>query len=316
MEYKTYKTLTFENENDILKSWLACRKRTKQEYATIGDFKFPGFWTVQNYKNDCLMLGLAIFFEILFLTLVFSMAGVQTFLIIMASVSVVIDIVGAYWHHSKRSDISVAQLKHNIEEYLHRIGKRALGSVTDKEKSVAELKNSPFRILGVVVIILSYFVKIFVAGITFHLPIIVFASVVIFGFVAYIHLYHTGYAWVAWRKFYPALDKKVKKHRDIRPDTLIDDNDDFKWTKIEEIPVGITLLEIKRRIFSQYEIYDCIVKIEDEWNLKIWKHQFWDDADMLNFINSSDSDKHSLSDKAKAFVASEICSKDFLRQIK
>ena len=319
MLYKGFRNLM--PNSDIKDAWLATNKgSTSFEIgAQRSEFRFPGFWTIKNFSSDVTMFYIAIFFEIVFLLLIFTQAGVQLFLIIASLLSVIIDFISALAHNSKRKEISIACLKVNIAKYLFKLDRVTNPEVRQEEKELKKYKNNVWRITGAVLIVMSWLVKIFVTAITFGLPIIIFASVVIFGFVAYIHLFHTGYAFSGFR-FYSSLKKILYQGNTnfVGKDT----DNDFDYVALgndKEIKdAGVTLFEIKNKIEGvNIPVYDSLVhNMQDGiWQIKKWKYHFWDDKDMENFIKSSDDSHRALAPEAQAFVAYKVCQLHFLTNI-
>ena len=318
MLYKGFRNLM--PNSDIKDAWLATNKGSTpfEIGAQRGEFRFPGFWTIKNFSSDVTMFYIAIFFEIVFLLLIFTQAGVQLFLIIASLLSVIIDFIAALAHNSKRKAISIACLRANIAKYLFKLNKVTDPEVRQEEKELKKYKNDVWRITGAVLIVISWLVKIFVTTITFGLPIIIFASVVIFGFVAYIHLFHTGYAFAGFR-FYSSLNKILYQGNTnfIGKDT----DNDFAYVLLgndsELQEAGVTLFEIKNKIENvNISVYDSLVHMPDgTWQLKKWKYHFWDDKDMENFIKSADDKFRALAPESQAFVAYKICQLHFLANI-
>jgi len=320
MFYKGYRNLI--PDADIKDAWLATNKGSAplEIGAQKKEFQFPGFWTIKNYSSDVTMFYIALFFEVLFLFLIFTQAGVQLFLIIASLLSVIIDFISALAHNSKRKEITIASLQLNIANYLLKLNKVTVPDVKQKERELKKHKNNIWRITGAVLIVVSWLVKIFVTIITFGLPIIIFASVVIFGFVAYIHLFHTGFAFSGFR-FYSSLKKILYQGNT----NFIDENgvpkntdNDFEYVALgndKEIQaVGVILFEIKNKIEDvNIPVYDSLVHMQDgTWQIKKWKYHFWDDSDMKNFIMSADDNHRALASEAQAFVAYKICQLHFL----
>ncbi len=314
MEYKGFKGII--PSTDTQSKWLLTRKRTEQEFVTIGDFKFPGFWTIQKYKNDKFLFRLAIFLEVLFLaSFFFLLGGVDIIFTVIAIVCVALDLIGAFFHYKNGDNISRAQLKLNNERYLKLINKSDDNKIQQKEHKLRKEKNKTIRKIGVAIIILSILGKILGSVVIFELPVLIVASVIIYCFVAYIHINHSGFWFAGWN-YYRAMDKQLIEELEKNDDIKIknDPTADYHRTEVENIPPNVTLKEIKYIIFPETNVTDSLdyVETEKKWYYNKWRYHFWDDIDLENFINSKDDKNTVLSDAAKAFIAADITNRRFL----
>lgn len=321
MLYKGFRNLI--PDVDTKDVWLAANKGDTP--LEIGErhklFRFPGCWTVKNYNGNVSMFWIAMFFEIAFLLLIFTQAGIQLFLVITSLLSVIIDFISALAHNSKRKEITKERLElsslkylRNLQKFTDPLQKVTDPQVRDQEEVVKKYENNVWRWIGRILIVISWLVKIFVTTVTFGLPIIIFASVVIFGFVAYIHLFHTGYAFLGSR-FYSKLNKIAKKSGN-KAYMGKDTDADFDYIMLGTIN-DVTLFEIKHKVEDiDINVYDSLVKMDDgTWAIKKWKYQFWDDEDIENFIKSSDEQYRALSPDAQAFLLYKIYECVFRPQI-
>ena len=305
MLYKGFRNLI--PDGDMKDAWLATNKgRMPIEIGERGkEFRFPGCWTVKKYNSDVSMFWIAMFFEIAFLLLIFTQAGIQLFLVITSLLSVIIDFISASAKNSKRKEIIKERLELSTIKYLRKLQRTTDPQVREQEKVVKRYEYNAWRIVGTVLIVVSWFVKILVTTLTFGLPIIIYASVVIFGFVAYIHLFHTGYAFLGFR-FYSKL-KKIARRDGNKTFVGKDTDADFDYIMLGTIN-DVTLYEIKHKVEDvDINVYDALVKMDDgAWVIKKWKHHFWDDEDMGNFIKSSDDQHMALNPEAQAYLVYKI----------
>lgn len=312
MNYKGYKGVIPAPETT--RKWLLTRKRSEDDFLTFGDFKFSGFYTVQNYRSDRLFFSIAFILEILFLVAVSIMVGgFDLLLSLSAFACIALDFIGAFFYHKNSDKICKAQLELNIEKYNKKIGRSDGLNTTKLNYKLKKEKRISSRIIGAILILFSALLKIVGSFILFELPVFTIALTFIYCFVAYIHIYHTGFWFAGW-KFFGAMDKHLIT--ELQNDTIKGRNteDDFERKEVENLPVNIKLKQIKYNIFKENDIYDSLQYNEDEdkWVYRIWKHHFWDDDDLINFINSKD-DKHGvLTDSAKAFIAADISERKFL----
>jgi hypothetical protein len=314
MEYKGYKGI--KPETDTIKKWLFTRKRSADEFLTIGDYKFSGIYTTQNFKSDAVFFWIALICEIGFLVAVSIMVGgFDILLSLSALVCVVLDFIGAFFYHKNENEICKAQLKLNIERYKMNTKQ---GSTSDevniKIDTIELLKKEPARTLGISLIIVSAILKILGSAVLFEMPVFTIVLTVIYCFVAWIHIKKTGF-YFSGRKFFKAMDRELNKHiKNGSNDSIkkLDQESDFEPWEVENIPTNVELKEIKMHIFSDTKIYDSLQKKNDKWLYRKWKHHFWDDGDLQKFINSKDDNNDVLSDSAKAFIAADITERRFL----
>lgn len=307
MEYKGY--MGIKPSQDTRDKWLLTRKLSHHEFKTIGSFIFPGFWTIEKYKTDRFFFRLAIFFEIIFLfSIFFLLGGVDILISVLAFSAVVVDLFGAFLHYKNGDNICRTQLKLNIENYLKGIKLSDNDKVKRKEFEFHLEKNNLTRKIGVLLILLSVLVKIVSSVVVFELPGLIFAAIVIYSFVAYIHINHSGYWFAGWN-YRTAMKKQLLIELSSQDDLKNKcSEDDFVLTEVENIDSSIILKPIRHIIFRDSDIFDSLVFNEDQnkWYYRKWKHHFWDDNDVMNFINSRSKDNSVLSDSAKAFIACDI----------
>ena len=72
---------------------------------------------------------------------------------------------------------------------------------------------------------------------------------------------------------------------------------------------------LMRESFKENNIFDSIIKVENKWYYRKWKHHTWDDADLFDFVNSKNSNSDVMSDDAKAFLSADIAERYFLNQL-
>lgn len=312
MEYKGYKGIIPKQKT--LDQWFYTRKRSKADFLPIGSFKFPGMRTTQKFWNDGVFFWLAVLLEVGFLIAVSIMVGgFDFFLSIAAVLCVALDFLGAYSHHKNADEISKAQLSLQIEEYKLGIGRTNSDNLKKKREQLQRLRNSLNRKLGITLILVSAFLKVFGSAILFEIPTFTIVLTVLYAFVAWIHVMKTGF-YYSGNRFYSSLNRDLSKHIDT-DDTLQKKNseEDFERFEIENIPSGVELRAIKRRIFENVDIFDSLHQIDGKWGYRFWKHHRWDDDDMVKFIHSQDKDGHVLQDAAKAFIAVDVWERNLLK---
>jgi len=312
MNYKGYKGI--EPTTETLNKWLLTRKRSEGEFLTFGDFKYSGFYTVQNYRSDRLFFRIAFILEILFLFAVSIMVGgFDLLLSLSAFACIALDFIGAYFYHKNSDKICKAQLALNIEKYNKKIGRSNGNNIGKLDQTLKSEKIKASRIIGATLILFSALLKIVGSFILFELPVFTIALTFIYCFVAYIHIYHTGYWFAGWR-FFSAMDKQLISELKVDPISGINTEFDFDCWEVENLPAEIKLKEIRYNIFKENNIYDSLQynKEDNKWSYHKWHHHFWDDADLINFINSKDDKNGVLTDAAKAFIAADISQRKFL----
>lgn len=317
MEYKGYKGV-IPNIDTTVKKWLYTRKRSEHEFLTIGNFKFSGIYTVQNFKSDWLFFWIAFICEVGFLILIsILLGGFDPLISLSALACVSLDFIGAFFRHKNEDEICKAQLKVNIERYKREINRSTNDDVKIKESHLRTLKSNSYRIFGSSLIILSAIVKIFGSIILFEIPALTITLTVIYCFVAWIHIFKTGF-YISAVRFYSSLKKDLAEHiRNGNNDTIKkkDKDEDFDKWELENVPDNTNLKEIRMYVFQSSNIYDSLINEGGKWMLRKWKHHKWDDNDLQNFIDSQDAKGGVLSDNAKSFIASDISERRFLNLI-
>ena len=326
MLYKGFRNLITNSsinaalKNDIKDAWLATNKgrAPEEKGSTNKQFQFSGYWTIKNYNSDVTMFCIAMFFEIAFLLLVFMTAGFQLNLVIPAILSVAVDFISALGHTKNRSDITKSRLKLDIAEYQYRLSLISLPTVNTFKNELKKYKNNIFHILGTIFIVLSWLVKIYVTAATYALPIFIFAAIVIFGFVAYIHQFHTAYFFLG-SMYYSKLKKTLVYGNNVFSGQDHPIND-FLHIPLDNVG-NVILFEIRKKIENgvNIDVYNSLVKEEIDgkttWSIKLWRHNFLDDKDMLEFLVSCDTQGRALAQDAQAFILSEISQKVFLNNV-
>ncbi|MFZ1515881.1 MAG: hypothetical protein WAT21_10800 [Saprospiraceae bacterium] len=327
MEYKKYKGVIPESQT--VKKWLMTRKYSESEFIPIGKFEFPGFYTTQNYKWDGIFFWLAFIFEIGFLVTITLLIGGWDMLLSLSAIScVLIDYFGAYFHHKNQDEICRAQLALNVQKHKDIVAGAGTDEVKKKKDKLDTLKVKPSRILGLILILGSAFTKVIGSAILFEIPALTLALTIVYCFVAYVHIYKTGF-YVSGYYFYKALDRDLREHimkNDAITLNQVDPEKDFDKTKVENIPKDVSLTTIRLAVFDNLGIFDSLIyennntdkdsnslsRTDGAWYYVKWKHHFWDDSHMLKFINSKSESGEVLSDNAKAFIAADISERNFL----
>jgi hypothetical protein len=316
MNYNGYKEIIPSKET--IERWMYTRKLAAHDYFVVGDFKFPGFFTTQGLKTDRLLFWIAFIIEVGFLGLVsYLVGGFDLLLSLGALGTVVVDVIGALMHRTKQNEICKAQLELSVLEYGLKTNQGPLkGDIDKQEEYLKVLKGNFWRGLSKFIIIFSALVKIAGLAVILWIPSLTIAMVLLFSAVAYVHINHTGFYISAWR-FKSSLKADYAKQISKRANNK-DRNTEADYTprEIEGILSGVSLREIKKAVYSEHGISDSIIKVKDgeqtKWHYRLWKHHFWDDQDLKEFVVSTDSESHPLSEAAKAFILANYCEDIYL----
>jgi hypothetical protein len=306
-------------EQDTIDRWKQTRKHPENAYKQYGQFRYPGYYTLQGYKEDRTFFLIAIIAELLFLaTLPFVIGGVDIYLGIAASFLVLIDFIGAFFAHVGQAKISDAKKELSVHQYKQASGIQVdLNAIRSAEQKIRNAERSASRLIGKSLIIIGAIAKVLgmtvVAGGFGAIPLVI---LVLYGFLAYIHIRHTGF-------FYSGFSFKNKLKRDYRsmlngyqanPGNRDTDNpNNITELTIQGAPVGMEFKPIYNTIIDDH-IAHTIDQLYPQkgqdgtisWQIRKWSHHFWDDERIEQFVNANDNTGTGLSNEARAFLFSYI----------
>lgn len=308
MEYKGFNEIIPSDET--IKRWMYTRKLSKHEHRVIGEFSFPGFFTVQGFKTDFVLFWIAIIIEVAFLVFIGLSVGFDPLFSVIAFGLVVADITCAFFHRHGQPELCKAQLELAVIEYRVRKNLGAYDTdIIKQNKLISRLKGHWVRRLCEVVIVSIAIVKI--VSVSLFLPGIgaLITASILFLLVAYVHIFHTGY-YVSAVRFYNYLKKDLANQTQRRQhlDERNDEKNDYHKKNIENVIANVKLREVRMAVHGANDIYDSIIQTREEeneeplWRYRIWKHHFWDDNDLTEFISSTDNQNNPLSEEAQAFL--------------
>lgn len=316
MDYNGFKEI--KPSTDTIERWMFTRKLADHEYFVVGDFRFPGFFTLQGLKTDRLLFWIAFVIEVGFLVLVSVLVGGFDLLLSLGALAtVVVDAIGALMHRTKQDEICKAQLELSVLEYRLATKQGPLDGDIKKQKDFLKgLKGNFWRGLSKVIIIFSALVKISGLAIILWIPSLIIAMTLLFSAVAYIHIRHTGF-YISASRFKRSLKSDYAQQISQKGNTKDRNTEaDFTPREIENIVSGISLREIKMAIYKEHGINDSIIKVSEDgltkWHYRLWKHHFWDDQDLKDFVSSTDADNNPLSEAARAFILANYSEKFYL----
>jgi hypothetical protein len=188
--------IKFEPSKRTKRLYLGTRKQGMQ----YSSFKHHGLFETYNYDSDKTLFILAIVFETLclfatiFLGYGASLSAIA-FAIAIAFVAVALDIGAAIWHHYYTPKIHENILKRSFLDH----NEIAFGNIK-KQNSSWKLKK---QFVGFIIVLMAFIKILIFYGAYGYINIILLAVIVSYSFVAYIHLYKTGY-------FLQALYLKLK----------------------------------------------------------------------------------------------------------
>ncbi len=306
-------------EQDTIDRWKQTRKHPENAYKQYGQFRYPGYYTLQGYKEDRTFFLIAIIAEILFLAAVpFVIGGLDIYLGIAAAFLVLIDLIGAFFAHVGQAKITDAKKELSVHQYKKASGIQVdLNAIRSAEQKISNTEWSASRLIGKSLVIIGAIAKIFgmtlVAGGFGAIPLVV---LVLYGFLAYIHIRHTGFFYSGYtfknklKRDYKTMLKGYQSNPGIR-DT--DNPNNITELTIQGAPAGMEFKPIYNII-----IEDEIAKTHDQlyckighdgsmsWQIRKWAYHFWDDERIEQFINANDQTGTGLSNEARAFLFSYI----------
>jgi hypothetical protein len=290
--------------------WLFCRKHSDKRFINYGNYSFPGKFIVTDYKNDFWFFLIAITAEIIFLASIpIIIDGFDILLGFAGFFLVVLDFIGAYFAHKYQDKICIFKIEIEQIKFIHNTFGTGLATELEHKKTqLNKVEKSFSRKIGKIIIIISAALKIIgFAILNSEIDSIAFALFALYSFVAYIHITKTGF-FVSGFMFYRNLKKdyNLSINQDRAWDQISnpDNPDNFDYYIIQDIPQSVrNIYPIKRKVFNDRFIYDSLEQRQDGvWQIKKWKHHFWDDNDVEILINSVDVDNNALTIETKAFL--------------
>ena len=275
--------LDFEPSQNTKNLWLSTRKVGKQVTA---DLTLPGLFETVKYSQDRNLFWIAMAVEIIGFLILAALANWGPIIAVTMGSLVVIDVLLAMGVHYKQGEIC-----------LH--SNKVLTTSSNKPVQaghIARVRKLKHWWLGIVCMVLLWIFAIVKASVFYILnPDIFFCILIlmIYAFVAYVHIYHTGY-FLAGYRFRIAFNKEKDRFLEWQISGIITQNPKVVQTIVPNYreyqlqPDNLQLKEIQyvKGTDKDGKRADAIIYDNAIWKLITWG--VLDDADLHNLLGGSD----------------------------
>jgi hypothetical protein len=284
--------LGFEMSKATKAKWLSTRKARKQVVANDEKFRLPGLFETVEYPQDKTLFSIAMVLEIAGFLLISALANFGILIAATVAAFVVIDVFLAVGIHWKQRAIC---------ENLNRM---TVASDDDVLGYKTLLKNAQNWFLKYLFIIILWVLAVAKAGAIFVLNpesyVFGILAFLIYGFIAYVHTFITGFWLAEWRRKrkFSKEEKKYLVELVLPMDKKTDDVKNTVTSQYREfqlsgnIPSDIQPITITKGTLEGKQIVNAILKQDNKWKLFTWG--LLEDEDLQALLQGSDNLKRYL----------------------
>ncbi|MDR0505523.1 MAG: hypothetical protein LBH32_01720 [Dysgonamonadaceae bacterium] len=276
--------LCFEMSKETKKKWLSTRKAGKQVVASDDLFRLPGLFETVEYSQDKTLFSIAMALEIIGFLLISALADFGVLIAATVAAFVVIDVFLAIGIHWKESLIC-----ENLNRMTTASGDMRAGYKTEVKKA----KNWFPKYLFIIILWVLAVAK---AGAIFVLNpesyVFGILAFLIYGFIAYVHTFKTGFWLAEWRRK-RKLEKEKEKYKlaliakgDER-DNVENNTKEYREHPLSGTPDDIKPIIIEKGTSEGKRIVNAVLKQGNDWKLFTWG--LLEDKDLQDLLQGSDN---------------------------